>query len=232
MIKLRKAEDRGKFDFGWLKTAHTFSFGDYHDPAQMHFRNLRVINEDFVQPAEGFDTHGHRDMEIITYILEGALEHKDSMGTGAVIRPGEVQRMSAGSGVSHSEFNASKDKLVHLLQIWILPQEKGIKPSYEQTAFSRDERLNKLKLVASPDGKEGSVTINQDVKLYGSILEKGKKVHFDIPPKRYAWLQVARGGVELNGQKLNAGDGAAISDEKVLDITANQDSEFLLFDLN
>ncbi|HEV2113923.1 MAG TPA: pirin family protein [Terriglobales bacterium] len=234
MIKVRKAEERGHADHGWLNTFHTFSFADYYDPANMGFRSLRVINEDWVQPGRGFGTHPHHDMEIITYIMEGALEHKDSMGTGSVIRPGEVQRMSAGTGVTHSEFNPSRTEPVHLMQIWLLPERSGIKPSYEQRDFPRDERRGKLQLVASGDAEDGALMIHQDAKLFATELAQGERVKHDLAPGRYAWLQVARGNVKLNGQELKAGDGAAVTSEPELVISANGDgkpSELLLFDL-
>jgi quercetin 2,3-dioxygenase len=232
MITLRPADQRGQADYGWLHTRYTFSFADYYDPKNVHFRSLRVINEDHVEPGHGFGTHPHRDMEIITYVLEGALAHKDSMGTGSTIRPGEVQRMSAGTGVLHSEFNHSPSDEVHLLQIWILPERKGIEPSYEQKEFGRESKLNRLRLVASPGGEEGSVTIHQDARLYASILEEGKSARHELGKGRYAWLQVARGEVSLNGTTLNAGDGAAVEREAVLEITGRvPSSEFLLFDL-
>jgi quercetin 2,3-dioxygenase len=232
MIKVRKAGERGHFNFGWLDTYHSFSFGDYYDPRHMGFRSLRVINEDFVSPGAGFPTHGHRDMEIVTYILAGGLSHRDSMGNGSVIRPGDVQRMSAGTGVLHSEFNDSEDEPVHLLQIWILPAEQGIAPGYEQTAFAEEERRGRLRLVASPDGREGSVRIHQDASLYASVLDAGARVEHELRPGRHAWLQVARGAVELNGQALGQGDGAAVSDETRLSVAAAEASEVLLFDLN
>jgi len=228
MIRVRRAEERGHFDHGWLNTYHTFSFADYHDPDFMGFRSLRVINEDRVEPGRGFGTHGHRDMEIISYVLEGELGHGDSMGTGSVIRPGEVQRMSAGTGVMHSEKNASAMP-VHFLQIWILPERHGITPSYEQKAFPASERENRLRLVASHDGRDGSLTIHQDVDLYTTTLRDGS-VAFDFRPNRYGWLQVARGAVTLNGEELRAGDGAAI--EKESQVTIAGDGEALLFDLN
>ena len=228
MITIRKAADRGHFDHGWLDTYHTFSFADYHDPAFMGFRALRVINDDRVQAGRGFGTHGHRDMEIITYVLEGELGHQDSMGNGSVIRPGEVQRMSAGTGVMHSEKNAS-DALVHLLQIWILPERHGITPSYEQKAFPAAERDGRLRLVASRDGRDGSLTIHQDADLYTVTLRDGASVTHDIRPGRYGWVQVARGTVTLNGQPLTAGDGAAIESEPQVTIVG--DGEVLLFDL-
>ncbi|HYS56237.1 MAG TPA: pirin family protein [Thermoanaerobaculia bacterium] len=231
MIQIRKAEDRGHFDHGWLSTYHTFSFADYYDPECMGFRALRVINEDRVEPGRGFGTHSHRDMEIVTYVLEGELEHRDSMGTGSVIRPGEVQRMSAGTGVMHSEVNPSRSNAVHLLQIWILPDRQGIRPEYEQKTFPSYERDGKLRLVASHDGADGSLTIHQDAKLFAATLRNGESIRYDLPPGRYAWLQVARGTVEVNGQKLGAGDGAAVEDEKTLTLKG-QDAEVLLFDLN
>src|SRR6476660_3510228 len=227
MIQVRRAKERGHADHGWLNTYHTFSFSDYYDPRHMGFRSLRVINEDWVKPGFGFPTHPHRDMEIITYVLEGALEHKDSMGTGSVIRPGEVQRMSAGTGVTHSEFNASKTDPVHLLQIWILPEVRGIPPSYEQKAFSRDELKNRFRLVAANDPAEGAVKIHQDVKLYASVLDDGSVTH-ELGPGRHAWVQVARGEIKLNGQALQAGDGAAVSGEPTVGVLGS--GELLLFD--
>ena len=232
MITLRPAEERGQADYGWLHTRYSFSFADYYDPKHVHFRSLRVINEDHVEPGHGFGTHPHRDMEIITYVLEGALAHKDSMGTGSTIRPGEVQRMSAGTGVLHSEFNHSPSEEVHLLQIWILPERKGIEPSYEQKEFPHDAKLNRLRLVASPNGEEGSVTIHQDARLYASVLEQGQQLRHELGKGRYAWLQVARGEVSLNGSPLKAGDGAAVEREAALEIVGRApSSEFLLFDL-
>jgi quercetin 2,3-dioxygenase len=230
MITIRRAEDRGHADHGWLDTHHTFSFADYYDPNFMGFRALRVINEDRVKPGVGFGTHAHRDMEIISYVLEGTLAHRDSMGTGSQITPGEVQRMSAGSGVTHSELNPSNDEGVHFLQIWIMPAERGIKPSYEQKKFEDDDRRGTLKLVASPDGSEGSVTIHQDVRLYSTLLD-GATVTHPFGPDRYGWLQVTRGEVEVNGQQLKAGDGASISGESSVTI-AGRGAEVLLFDLN
>jgi len=231
VINIRRSEHRGGGNFGWLNTRHTFSFDTYYDPDFMGFRSLRVINEDVVQPGEGFPTHPHRDMEIITYVLEGALGHKDSLGTGSVIRPGDGQRMSAGSGIRHSEMNASDTDPVHLLQIWILPNRRGIEPSYEQKTFLREEKEGKLRVIASPDGENGSVTIHQDAKLYVSLLAPREKVTHDLPENRYAWLQVAKGSVELNGKLLQQGDGAAVSEEKKLTIEGKKDAEVLLFDL-
>jgi redox-sensitive bicupin YhaK (pirin superfamily) len=231
MITIRKSEDRGHFSHGWLDTYHTFSFDQYYDPAHMHFRSLRVINEDRVAPGQGFPTHSHRDMEIITYILSGALEHRDSMGNGSVIRPGDVQRMSAGSGVSHSEFNPSDSEAVHLLQIWILPESRGRAPSYEEKSFSEDERRGRLRLVASEDGRGGSVTIHQDARLYAAILDAGAAVQHPLGANRYAWLQVARGAISLNEMELQQGDGAAVSNETYLKIVAQESTEIMLFDL-
>ena len=231
MIVLRKSAERGHANHGWLDTWHTFSFADYHDPAQMGWGALRVINEDYVAPGMGFGTHGHRDMEIVTWLLDGALEHKDSMGNGAVIRPGEAQRMSAGKGVLHSEFNPSSDETAHLLQIWIEPNVRGVRPSYEQTFFPTEERRGKLRLVASGDGREGSVTIHQDAALYAALLAPGEAVRHALAPGRRAYLHVARGAVELKSQSLQDGDGAKIADETEFEIAATQDAEILLFDL-
>ncbi len=231
MITIRKSEERGHLNHGWLDTYHTFSFDQYYDPAHMHFRSLRVINEDRVAAGRGFPTHSHRDMEIITYILAGALEHRDSMGNGSVIRPGDVQRMSAGTGVAHSEFNPSDADPVHLLQIWIMPRERDLPPGYEQKAFAEDERCNRLRLVASEDGRDGSVTIQQDAKLYAAIVERDTTIEHTLTENRYAWLQVARGNVSLNGHQLSQGDGAAISRELSLKILASDEAELLLFDL-
>jgi quercetin 2,3-dioxygenase len=231
MITIRKAEERGHLNHGWLDTYHTFSFDQYYDAAHMHFRHLRVINEDRVAAGRGFPTHSHRDMEIITYILAGALEHRDSMGNGSVIRPGDVQRMSAGTGVAHSEFNPSDSEAVHLLQIWIMPRARNLAPSYEQKAFSDDDRRNRLRLVASDDGREGSVTIQQDAKVYAAILDRDTVIEHSLTDNRYAWLQVARGNVDVNGNRLTPGDGAAISREGSLKIVAANEAELLLFDL-
>jgi redox-sensitive bicupin YhaK (pirin superfamily) len=231
MITVRRADERGGADHGWLDTRHTFSFADYHDPRHMGFRALRVINEDRVQPGAGFPTHGHRDMEIISYVLAGALEHKDSMGTGSVIRPGDVQRMSAGTGVRHSEHNHSATDLVHFLQIWLEPARRGLAPGYEQKRFPEAERRNRLRLVASPDGGEGAVTIHQDARVYATLLAPGATVRLDLAPGRHAWVQVARGAVSVDGRALGAGDGAAISDEPTVTLTATGDAEVLVFDL-
>ncbi len=233
MIVVRPSEERGPADFGWLKARHSFSFGNYYDPRHMGFRNLRVINEDRVAAGAGFPTHGHRDMEIVTYLLDGELEHKDSMGNGEVIRPGEVQAMSAGTGVLHSEFNPSDSNPTHLLQIWLLPDKQGHTPRYDQKVFAREEKLNQLRLVVSPDGADGSIFIHQDSKIYASILEADKTVALDLAPKRHAWVQVARGQIALGETVLKAGDGAAISDLAKLEIKGIADaSEFLVFDLN
>jgi redox-sensitive bicupin YhaK (pirin superfamily) len=231
MITIRRAEERGGGDHGWLKTHHTFSFGEYWDPKWMGFRSLRVINEDWVAPNTGFPTHPHRDMEIITYVLEGKLEHKDSLGTGSTILPGDGQRMTAGSGIRHSEFNPSTNEPVHLLQIWIQPERAALVPSYEQKSFSEAEKCGKLRLIASRDASDGSVKINQDANLYVSLLRAGEEVEHELGAGRHAWLQVARGSVELNGKTLAQGDGAAISDEKTLAIKGSTDAEVLLFDL-
>ena len=231
MIQIRRAEERGHANHGWLDSHHTFSFADYYDPRHMGFRALRVINEDRVAPGAGFPTHPHRDMEIISYVLEGGLEHKDSMGTGSVIRPGDVQRMSAGTGVTHSEFNASKSELVHFLQIWLLPEQKSIKPSYEQKTFALDETKNKLRLVGSNDGRDGSVTIHQDVDLYATRLEAGEAVRHELKPGRHAWVHLARGKAKINGNELDAGSAVALSNEARVDLEGVGAAEVLLFDL-
>jgi redox-sensitive bicupin YhaK (pirin superfamily) len=231
MITIREARQRGHFDHGWLNTYHTFSFDQYYDPRYMGFRQLRVINEDFVAAGRGFPMHGHRDMEIITYILEGALQHEDSMGNGSIIRPGDVQRMTAGTGVRHSEKNASAGDSVHLLQIWILPDTVGLEPSYEQKAFSEDERRGQLRLIASNDGRNGSVTIHQDASLFASILGEGQGVKYDMDQARYGWIQVARGAISVNGQHAGQGDGAIAMGESSLEILADESAEILLFDL-
>jgi quercetin 2,3-dioxygenase len=231
MIRVRGASERGHFDHGWLDTHHTFSFSGYHDPRHMGFRALRVINEDRVAPGRGFGTHPHEDMEIVTYVLSGALAHRDSLGTGSTILPGELQRMTAGTGIRHSEFNPSATEPVHLYQIWLLPEREGLEPSYEQRAFPEDERRNRLRLVASPDGRDGSLTIRQDARLYLSTLDEGREVSLSLATDRHAWVQVLRGGVDLNGLALSAGDGAAVSDESGLAIRADRPSEILLFDL-
>jgi len=231
MITVRRSHERGHFDHGWLNTYHTFSFDQYYDPRYMGFRTLRVINEDFVAAGRGFPKHGHSDMEIITYILEGALKHEDSMGNGSIIRPGDVQRMTAGTGVKHSEQNASLQQRVHLLQIWILPNTEGLEPGYEQKAFSEDERRGQLRLIASEDGREGSVLVHQDVSLFASVLPAGQQVEHPIDPTRYAWIQVARGAIEINSEKADQGDGVIAVGESSLRIRAREDAEVLLFDL-
>ncbi|MEO0394673.1 MAG: pirin family protein [Cyanobacteria bacterium P01_A01_bin.137] len=232
MITIRTASERGNANFGWLDSRHTFSFGSYYDPAHMGFGTLRVINEDKVAPGQGFPTHSHRDMEIISYVVDGALEHKDSIGNGSVMRPGDVQRMSAGTGISHSEYNASKDSPVHFLQIWVLPEKSGIDPGYEQTYFSPEEKQGKLRLVGSNDGRDGSVTIHQDMNLYAARLATGERVDHRLPASRAAWLQVVHGTIALNGQSLSAGDGAAITADESLAIQGqSNEAEILLFDM-
>jgi len=231
MITIRPSNERGGGDYGWLKTRHTFSFNDYSDSKWMGFRSLRVINEDWVAPGGGFPTHPHRDMEIITYVLSGKLEHKDSLGTGSVILPGDGQRMTAGRGIRHSEANASPTEAVHLLQIWILPDKSGHEPGYEQKSFPESEKHGKFRLIASNEGAEGSVKINQDAKLFVTLLAPGEEVTQPLAAKRSAWLQVAKGEIELNGKRLKQGDGAAISDEAKLKVKGIEESEVLLFDL-
>ena len=231
MITVRPAGERGHVNLGWLDSYHTFSFGDYHDPSHMGFSHLRVINEDFVLPGKGFGTHAHRDMEIITVVLEGVVEHKDSMGTGSVIKAGEVQRMSAGTGVTHSEFNPSKQKVLHFLQIWILPDRNGLEPEYEQNSFPESARRGGLRLVASPDGRDGSLTIHQDAEVYISSLDNGQKIAHTLARGRRAWLQIVTGQVALLGRVLKAGDGAAVQMEPSVEITAQEGSGFLLFTL-
>lgn len=231
MITLRPSDARGHFDFGWLDTRHTFSFGDYFEPEHERFHALRVLNEDRVQPGKGFGTHGHRDMEILTWVLSGALEHRDSLGTHGVIRPGEAQVMSAGTGIRHSEFNASATEPVHFLQIWILPERQGLTPRYDQVAFPEASLRNRWRLIASPEGAEGSVRIFQDVKVLAARLDAGQALQADLPPGRAGFLQVARGSVTLNGLALHAGDGARIEGEPSLSLTAGSPSEILLFDL-
>jgi quercetin 2,3-dioxygenase len=231
MITIRKSQERGHANHGWLDTHFTFSFADYYDPEHVHFRTLRVMNDDRIAAGGGFPAHPHRDMEIVTYVLEGALAHKDSMGNGSVIRPGDVQYMSAGTGVEHSEFNASKTEPVHLYQIWMFPDRKNYKPVYGQKNFTESEKRGKLRLVASPDGSDGSVKIRQDNELYATMLGKGENVKHELRPERHAYVQVARGSVTLNGKKLETGDGAAISEEKTLQLTGVDDAEVLLFDL-
>ncbi len=232
MLTLRRAEERGRANFGWLDSRHTFSFGSYFDPAHMGFGALRVINDDRVAGGEGFPPHPHADMEIVSYVLDGALEHKDSLGTGSVIRPGDVQRMSAGSGIRHSEFNASPAEPVHFLQIWIIPERKGLKPGYEQKTFSKEEKRGKLRLVGSRDGRNSSVTIHQDVDLYATVLGEGDTVTHELKRGRKAWVQVARGAVRLNGEALREGDGVAVEEAGRLEFAGRaSDAEVLLFDL-
>lgn len=231
MLSIRRSEDRGQGEHGWLHSRHSFSFAGYYDPQHVGYRALRVINEDRVEPGRGFGTHGHHDMEILSYVLDGALEHADNMGTRSVIRPGEVQRMSAGTGVMHSEFNHSSDQGVHFLQIWIEPRERGLPPTYEQEAFCDEDKTNVLRLVASGDGRERSVTVHQDVDLYASIVEPGAALAFERRPDRHLWLHVARGEVRVNGQPLGAGDAMATDDEAALQIEGVEKAELLLFDL-
>lgn len=231
MIQIRKANERGHFNHDWLDTYHTFSFGSYRDPEHMGFRSLRAMNEDSVQPGQGFGTHPHHDMEIVTYVLKGALEHKDSMGNGSVLRPGEFQRMTAGTGITHSEFNPSDTEFVHLYQIWLLPERKGLEPSYEQRAFSEDERRNRFRVVASRDGRDDSLTVYQDAAIFLSSIDAGKQVTHELKTDRHAWLQVLRGAVDLNGNPLVVGDGAAVSKEPELVVKSDSDSEVMLFDL-
>jgi len=232
MLKVRHAEERGTANFGWLDSRHTFSFGDYHDPQQMGFGPLRVINEDRVSPGQGFGTHGHKDMEIISYVLEGALEHKDTIGTGSVIRPGDVQIMSAGTGIRHSEFNHSKAEPVHFLQIWVVPDREGIAPRYEQKTFADADKRGRLRLLGSFDGRDGSVLIHQDVRLFAAILDTGEQITHPLPAGRKSWLQVVRGAAVINGHDLRAGDGAAVEGEPALTLTTKTDgTEVLVFDL-
>ena len=233
MINIRRSDERGGGNLGWLDTKYTFSFNNYYDPKFMGFRNLRVINEDYVAANQGFGTHGHANMEIITYVISGALAHKDSTGGSEILRPHEVQRMTAGTGIRHSEFNPSETEKVHLYQIWILPEKDGLEPGYEQTYFAPEDKKGKLKLVASRGGDDGSVRINQDVRLYSSTLESSEAVSHELADNRHAWLQVVKGSLDLNGETLNASDGAAVSNEEILKIKSlADDTEFLLFDLN
>lgn len=231
MIVVRKSDERGHARHGWLESRHTFSFAEYHDPRHMGFRSLRVINEDRVQPGRGFEKHSHRDMEIVSYVIQGGLEHGDSMGNGSVIRPGDVQLMRAGTGVTHSEFNASADEPVHFLQVWILPDRAGLEPAYEQKHFAAEERRGRLRLVLSGDGRDGSMRIAQDVAVYASLLDAGQAVAHDLGQGRGAWIQLVHGAVVTNGVELTSGDGAAVTDESRLEIRATEPSEFLLFDL-
>jgi redox-sensitive bicupin YhaK (pirin superfamily) len=231
MIHIRKSAERGEADHGWLKTRFTFSFADYHDLKHTHFRTLRVMNDDRIAGGGGFPTHPHRDMEIVTYVLRGALAHRDTMGNGSTIKPGDVQYMSAGTGVAHSEFNASENEPVHLYQIWMFPDQNGYRPTYSQKNFSAAEKRGKLCLVVSPDGRDGSIEIRQDNELYATVLGPGESVKHQLKPERHAYVQVARGSVTLNGQALDAGDGAAISGEPTLELVGVNDSEVLVFDL-
>jgi len=231
MIDIIPSATRGSADRGWLNAKHTFSFADYYDPERIHFGHLRVINEDRIAPGKGFDTHPHKDMEIVTYIIDGAIEHKDSMGNGTVITAGEVQRMTAGTGVLHSEFNHSQEDELHLLQIWLLPEQKNLQPGYEQTRYSREDKLNQLRLIGSRDGRDGSITIHQDVNLYASVLESGRQVDLEEVDGRRVFVQVIAGDVSVNGSTLSAGDGAKMRDVEEVAIKAASDAEFLVFDL-
>ena len=231
MIELRRATERGKTRTGWLNSNHTFSFGHYYDPEHPGFRDLLVINEDFVAPAQGFGTHGHQNMEILSFVIKGQLEHRDSTGGHGIIRPNELQRMSAGTGVRHSEFNPSATEEVHFLQIWILPEREGLKPGYEQKAFAEEEKRGKLRIIASPDGVDGSVTIHQDVRLYDAILNGGTTLQHQFASNRHGWLQVIKGTIAVNGMPMRTSDGVAISNETSINIQASENSELLLFDL-
>jgi len=232
MLDIIRSDSRGSADHGWLRAKHTFSFAEYQNPERVSFGKVRVINEDRIAPGQGFGTHPHKDMEIVTYIIDGAIEHKDSMGNGTVITAGEVQRMTAGTGVRHSEFNHSQDKELHLLQIWIYPEQDGLEPGYEQTRFPRKKKLNRLCLVGSRDGREGSVTIHQDVDLYASVLEEGKDLSLDLQNDRKVFVQLVDGNITVNGQALSTGDGAQVQDERALRISASSDAEFLVFDMH
>jgi redox-sensitive bicupin YhaK (pirin superfamily) len=231
MFALRRAQQRGHANHGWLNSYHSFSFGNYYDPRHMGFANLRVINDDTVSPSGGFGTHSHRDMEIITYVLDGALEHRDSMGNGSLIHPGDVQRMSAGTGVTHSEFNASDSEPVHFLQIWVLPEKHGLQPSYEQKAFPDEEKRGRLRLVGSRDGRDGSVTIHQDVDLYATRLGAGDSVDHELAEGRKGWVQIAQGSAVLNGERLHPGDGMAIEGPAPIILSGVSEAELLLFDM-
>jgi redox-sensitive bicupin YhaK (pirin superfamily) len=231
MISVRKASERGLTSIDWLKSRHTFSFGEYYDPKEQGFSDLRVINEDWVAPGAGFPTHSHRDMEIITYVVDGAVQHKDSMGNGSIIKPGDVQRMSAGTGVTHSEYNPSKAEELHLLQIWIMPDRRGHQPGYEQKEIGDAEKHGRMRLIASPDGRDGSVSIHQDARLYAGILQDGKPIAVTLTPGRKGYLQVVKGAVNVNGVALETGDGARIAEESALEIDGHEESEVLLFDL-
>ena len=231
MLDVIRSDSRGAADHGWLKSKHTFSFADYHNPSMMGFGKLRVINEDWIEPGKGFGTHPHRDMEIVTYMVEGALEHKDSMGNGSVIRPGELQRMTAGTGVLHSEFNASQTDQAHLLQIWILPERNGLEPGYEQKLFPAEEKRNRWRLVGSSDGRDGSLTIHQDIELWSTVLDAGKSIDYRFDGRRRGFVQLVRGSVEIDGKQLEAGDAVAIVDQPAVNIVATGNSELLLFDM-
>lgn len=231
MIAVRHAEDRGAASFGWLDSRHTFSFGHYYDPNHMGAGPLRVINEDRVKPGAGFDPHGHRDMEIISYVIDGALEHKDSIGTGSVIRPGDVQRMTAGSGIRHSEYNHSGEDPVHFLQIWVIPETEGLEPGYEQKAFSDEEKRGRLRFVGSRDGREGSITIHQDVNLYAGLFDGDERATLKVGPDRIVWVQVVRGEINVSGSQLNAGDGVAITELDEISLSYGKDAEVLVFDM-
>ncbi len=231
MFQVRKADQRGHADHGWLNTYHTFSFSDYYDPAHMGFRALRVINEDRVQPGQGFGTHPHRDMEIVTYVLEGALAHKDSLGHGAVLKPDEFQRITAGKGILHSEFNPSSTEGVHFYQIWLLPRERGLQPGYEQRSFDADGKFDRWRLVASPEGRDGSLRIEQDAQIFLATLAPRKQLSHAMPPGRFAWLQVLRGAIDVNGQRLETSDGMAVGEEPELTLEATEQAELMLFDL-
>ncbi|MDE2289231.1 MAG: pirin family protein [Burkholderiales bacterium] len=231
MLEIRKASERGVAEHGWLSSRHTFSFAHYHDPKQMGFSDLLVINDDRIAPAKGFGTHPHRDMEIFTYVLEGELEHKDTMGTGSVIRPGDVQAMSAGRGVAHSEFNHSHSALVHLLQIWIVPDRAGVTPRYQQTNFPVEQKRGKLRLIMSPDGADGSLGLYQDARVYAGLFDGSEQATLSLPENRYAYVHVARGSVTLNGVALSAGDGVRVRDERALTFADGDQAEVLVFDL-
>ena len=231
MLEIRSAADRGIADFGWLKSRHTFSFGHYHDPKQEGFSDLLVINDDRVHPGRGFGTHPHRDMEIFSYVLDGALEHKDSMGTGSVIRPGDVQMMSAGTGVRHSEFNSSSTEALHFLQIWIVPAKKGVPPRYQQVHFAPEEKRGRLRLIISPEGTDGSLAVHQDARVYAGLFDGAEQASLTLDADRYAYVHVARGSVALNGQRLNEGDGVRLRDVRQLDLAQGEGAEVLVFDL-
>jgi len=231
MIDVIRSDSRGASDYGWLKSKHTFSIADYHNPAMMGFAKLRVVNEDWIEPNQGFDTHPHHDMEIVTYMIDGALEHKDNMGNGSVIRPGELQRMTAGTGVLHSEFNHSAEEQAHLLQIWILPERDGLEPGYEQKLFSREEKHNQWRLVGSRDGRDGSLTIHQDLNFYSTILDAGVELDYAFSGRRRGFVQVVRGAAEINGENVVAGDAVAAEDQPKLTIRATDETELLLFDM-